>query len=91
MSKLSIQQRLNQLLPKLQDSRLLENRGIGNEIGFYIFDYAPEDELYVQEYTKVLVSQLTKDPINLIVEILQEKGVLNKAFIVEAKEVLVAK
>ncbi|MBA4446732.1 hypothetical protein FHL01_16345 [Cylindrospermopsis raciborskii CS-506_C] len=36
MSKLSIQERLNQLLPKLQDSRLLGNRGIGNEIGFYI-------------------------------------------------------
>lgn len=96
MSKLSIQERLNQLLPKLQDSRLLGNRGIGNEIGFYVFDYAPEDELYVQEYTKILISQLTRDPINLVVkefnlyniilEILQEKGILNKAFIVEAKE-----
>ena len=34
--------RLNQILPKLTSDDFLRARGIGNEIAFYIFDYAPE-------------------------------------------------
>jgi hypothetical protein len=39
MPQLTIYERLNALLPKLQAPRLLSHRGIGNEICFYIFDY----------------------------------------------------
>ena len=35
-------ERLNQILPKLTSSDLLTNQGLGNEIGFWIFDYPPE-------------------------------------------------
>ena len=38
-------QRLNQILPKLTSDNFLCTRGIGNEIAFYIFDYAPEARL----------------------------------------------
>ena len=41
--------RLNQILPKLTSDDFLCTRGIGNEIAFYIFDYAPEDELRIQQ------------------------------------------
>ena len=44
MTALTIQQRLNALPTALKDPRLLSNRGIGNEIGFYVFDYDPEHE-----------------------------------------------
>ncbi len=58
MPTLTIHQRLDALLPKLQDTRLLSNRGIGNEIGFYIFDYDAEYEPLVQEYIEGLKCQL---------------------------------
>jgi hypothetical protein len=94
MSVPTIQQRLDKLLLALQDSRLLNNRGIGNEIGFYIFDYDPEHEPLVQQHVARLKLQLTNsinnlkvEEINLyhaILEILQGRRVLQKAFDLEA-------
>ncbi|MEH2453101.1 DUF1788 domain-containing protein [Nostoc sp.] len=94
MPTLTINQRLDALLPKLQDARLLSNRGIGNEIGFYIFDYDAEYEPLVQRYVDRLKPQLTNSPIQLILleidlyktilDILSERGVLKKAFELEA-------
>lgn len=96
MPKLTIHERLNALLPKLQDPRLLNNRGIGNEIGFYIFDYDAEYEPLVQEYITCLKMQLTSPPSNLILreinlymtilDILQQRRVLEKAFDLEANK-----
>jgi hypothetical protein len=94
MSQLTIYQRLDALLPKLQDPRLLSNRGIGNEIGFYIFDYDPEYEPLVQQRVDKLISQLTSPPNELVVmeinlyksilAILDERKVLQRAFELEA-------
>jgi hypothetical protein len=94
MPALTIHQRLAALLPKLQDVRLLSNRGIGNEIGFYIFDYDAEYEPLVQKYVTYLKSQLMNPPNQLIileidlyktiVDILEERGILKKAFELEA-------
>jgi hypothetical protein len=96
MPSLTIQQRLNALLPALQSPRLLGNQGIGNEIGFYIFDYDPQDEPVVQQHIPKLRSQLEAPPISLkilevnlysaILSILEERRVLEKAFEKEAKE-----
>ncbi|MEH2287337.1 DUF1788 domain-containing protein [Nostoc sp.] len=94
MPTLTINQRLDALLPKLQDARLLSNRGIGNEIGFYIFDYDAEYEPLVQRYVDRLKPQLTSSPTQLILleidlyktilDILSERGVLKKTFELEA-------
>ncbi|OYD88517.1 hypothetical protein CDG77_23355 [Nostoc sp. 'Peltigera membranacea cyanobiont' 213] len=94
MPTLSINQRLDALLPKLQDARLLSNRGIGNEIGFYIFDYDAEYEPLVQKYVERLKRQLMSPPTQLILleidlyrtilDILSERGVLKKALELEA-------
>ena len=53
--------RLNQILPKLTSDDFLRARGIGNEIAFYIFDYAPEDELRVPEHIRFLLDRLPKN------------------------------
>lgn len=96
MPTLTINQRLDALLPKLQDARLLSNRGIGNEIGFYIFDYDAEYEPLVQQYVERLKSQLMSPPCQLIVleinlyktilDILTERRLLEKAFDLEANK-----
>lgn len=94
MSTLTINQRLDALLPKLQDVRLLSNRGIGNEIGFYIFDYDAEYEPVVQRYIERLKFQLMSrkseiilleiDLYRTILDILEERQVLKRAFELEA-------
>lgn len=100
MTKLTIVQRLNQLLPALQDARFLENRGIGNEVGFYIFDYDPADEPMVEGYLPNLQKKL-KEPlvglqvaeVNLyrtLLAILEQRGFLQKAFDLEARKGSVA-
>lgn len=82
--------RLNQILPILTSDRFLNGSGIGNEIAFYIFEYAPEDELRVREHIKFLVDHLQKTRkdlrvghINLfdfLIDYLRERRLLSKAF-----------
>ena len=46
----TIYERLDKILPILMDEKFRKNKGLGNEIGFYIFDYDPKDEMIVREY-----------------------------------------
>ena len=84
-----LDERLNQALERLLDANLLGGRGIGNEIGFYIFDYPPEQEMYVRERLAALVRDIRrKKPdlrfshvnlFDLVIDHLQERGLLEKA------------
>ncbi|MBQ1558329.1 MAG: DUF1788 domain-containing protein, partial [Pseudomonas sp.] len=55
-----LQDRLNQIPEKILTEEFLKSQGLGNEIGFWIFDYAPEDELQVRQYLDFLKSFLDK-------------------------------
>ena len=46
---MEIYDRLDKILPRLSENQFRENKGLGNEIGFYIFDYNPSYELLVRE------------------------------------------
>lgn len=46
----SIQEHLTKLDEVIRKEDFLLNRGLGNEVGYYIFDYDPEDELVVREH-----------------------------------------
>ena len=82
--------RLNQILPKLTSDDFLSTRGIGNEIAFYIFDYAPEDELRIREHIRFLLDHLPKNRPNLrvvhvnlfdfLIHYLKERNLLEKSF-----------
>ncbi len=50
----TIHERLNQIPERILSTEFLTGQGLGNEIGFWIFDYAPEDELKVREYLHFL-------------------------------------
>ena len=56
----TFQQRLDKILPRLISDELLSNTGLGNEIGFYIFDYPPEHELEMREHIGFLLTQIPK-------------------------------
>ena len=53
-------ERLNQIPDKILSAEFLQGKGLGNEIGFWIFDYPPEDELSVREYTRFLEDMLAQ-------------------------------
>jgi len=87
---LSFEERLNQILPKISSDEFLNSKGLGNEIGFWIFDYPPEREMEMRDFlTRTVLSGLNKSqpPIragainlfDLVIQLLQERQLLDKA------------
>ncbi len=82
-------ERLNRILPKLTSDELLSGTGLGNEIGFYIFDYPPEDELSVREHILFLLEHLPKakpdlrvkhvNMFDLVIDYLKSRNLLDRA------------
>jgi hypothetical protein len=83
-------ERLNQILPKLTSSDLLTNQGLGNEIGFWIFDYPPEEEMAMRAFLQdVVMPALGKHQpaikaadvnlFDLVIGLLEERKILDKA------------
>lgn len=81
--------RLNKIIERLESREFLENKGLGNEIGFYIFDYPAEDELRVRDYIKFILEHLRKkrpdlriqhvNLFELIVSYLKKRNLLESA------------
>ena len=47
---LTLDERLNQILPRITSRDFLDSKGLGNEIGFWIFDYPPERGMGVRGF-----------------------------------------
>ena len=83
--------RLDQIQPKIESEDFLKNQGLGNEIGFYVFDYPPESELTVREHLEYMTERLDKrgrnfKSINLfeaIIELLDSRKLTERAFKVQ--------
>jgi hypothetical protein len=87
--KPALQERLNQIADRLQDKDVLSGAGLGNEIGFYIFDYPPEDEIEVRQHVRFVIELLAKkrpdlkiadiNLFELIIGVLKERNLLDRA------------
>lgn len=55
-----LQNRLNRILNIITSEEFLQSRGLGNEIGFWIFEYTPEDELQVRNHVRFILDQLER-------------------------------
>lgn len=53
----TITERFDVLDRTLKSNDFMSNRGLGNEVGYYIFDYNPKDEFVVREYVNNLKNQ----------------------------------
>lgn len=92
----SLDERLNEILPALTSDRFRTNKGLGNEVPFYAFDYPPEEELRVREHTTFVVEQLCKTKpvirvahINLfaaIIDMLEARGFYDKAIAIQSSK-----
>ena len=84
----TIFERLDAIIPEIEKKSFRENRGLGNEIGYYIFDYQPKYELVVRDYIKFIKEKINSgslgfkikelDLYEVMLEILNSKGYLNK-------------
>ena len=86
---LSLEERLNQILPRITSRDFLDSKGLGNEIGFWIFDYPPERELDVRNFVAgtVLPALAKQSPpihvatvnlLQLVTDLLEERKLLDK-------------
>lgn len=83
--------RLNQLKSRLASDEILANKGLGNEIGFYIFDYPPSDELLVRKHLSTVISAVNRkiaviDLFDLLVEYLEGRKLLKEAIKIQREK-----
>lgn len=82
--------RLNQVLPRLLSADVLDNHGAGGEIGFWIFDYPPEQEMTMRAWlAEVIEPSLRKqvpairfqivDLFQTVFDLLEERNLFDKA------------
>lgn len=86
---LTFEECLNQILPKVSSPDFLNSKGLGNEIGFWIFDYPAERELEMRSFfNQTILPNLARSqpPIrvveinlfNLVIELLGDRKLLDK-------------
>lgn len=87
---LTIEQRFDKLEEIICRPSFRENKGLGNEVGYYIFDYPAEKELYVRERIEYIKnkSEISNDDYkvvvfdlyDIIISILDKKGYMEKCY-----------
>ena len=93
MHKLTLDERLNQIEDKICEKSFRENKGLGNEVGYYIFDYDPRQEINVSSYISYLKDRINNsnkgfqiiefDLFHIMTEILKEEDYLDAFFDLE--------
>ena len=81
-------ERLDKIWDRISDEDFLANRGVANEVRYYVFDYEPCDELIIREKIKALKKQNNPDAdgfqiveydlYEMVIKILEEKGYIEK-------------
>lgn len=87
----NINDRLQEMTDKIASGQVIESTNLGNEINFRVFDYDPEDEYVVRDYLYNYLLKRNKniqvfDIYDIIVDILKQKGFLEKTFEYEKKK-----
>lgn len=95
MDKNELINQFNNFENKIKENNFQQNKGLGNDIGYYIFDYPTEYEEYVRLRTKKLKEKINNnnypfkiqefDIYDLVFDIIKEKNYLDKIFQLEEK------
>lgn len=83
----AVQARLDLVLERLESEKFLTNHSLGNEIGFWIFDYPAKYEIIVREQLNLIDQKLTKrgyrfihlNLFEVLIEMLEERGLFQRA------------
>lgn len=91
----SLEERFHEAELMMKKPSFRRNKGLGNEVGYYIFDYPAEQELYVRERIEYLRKKsqesddeykiVVYDLYQIIIDIIMKKGYLEKCYQFEQK------
>lgn len=88
-----IKPRLDKIKDRISDANFLANKGLSNEVGIHVFQYAPSDELTVRDYIDRLVDApndafriIKRDMYAIFLEILEESRVIGAVASIEEKK-----
>jgi hypothetical protein len=93
----NLKKRLSNLIKRIDSDDFYENKGLANEIPFYIFDYKSDKELEVRDFVKnelipkfsekeSRVNAIEIDLFDLMLESLDSDGILEKSFKLEKRK-----
>ncbi len=81
-------ERLDKIWNRISDDDFLANKGVANEVRYYVFDYEPVDELLVRDKISQLKSKnkpesdgftiIEFDLYQIIIDILENRGYIGK-------------
>lgn len=93
---MEFQEKLDGIWNRISDSVFLENKGVANEVRYYVFDYDPDKELVMRQKIKDLKKQnkpeadgfqiVEYDLYKMILAILDERGYIDKCIEFEKKK-----
>ncbi len=85
---MTFEERLDQVELMIKKPSFRQNKGLGNEVGYYIFDYPPEKEMQVREKVGYLKEKYESSPdgfrvvvydlYDLIIDTLEAKDYIEK-------------
>ena len=91
----SLEERLDAAERLIRTESFRQNKGLGNEVGYYVFDYPAEKELIVRERIEYMKGKNSKgtdgfelvvfDLYDIIIDILEEEGFMDQCFKFEKK------
>lgn len=92
---MNLDERLDKAEEMIKKPSFRENKGLGNEVGYYIFDYPADKELFVRERIDYIRKKnesssdeyrvVVFDLYDITINILKEKGYLEKCYDFEKK------
>ena len=92
----TLEERLSIAEKKLHEPKFRHNRGLGNEVGYYIFDYPAEKELFIREQIEAIRSRneqshdeykiIVFDLYDIMIKILSDRKYMEKCYAMEKKK-----
>lgn len=92
----TLEERLDAVEQLIKRPEFRENKGLGNEVGYYVFDYPAQQELRVRERVQYMKSKNSKgtdgfellvfDLYDILIELLEEEGFLEQCVEFEKKK-----
>ena len=89
-------ERLDKIWNRISDDEFLANKGVANEVRYYVFDYEPVDELIVRDKISQLKSKNNPDAdgftiiefdlYQIIIDILENRGYIDKCIKFESNK-----
>ena len=92
----SLEERLDLIQTEIKKPSFRANKGLGNEVGYYVFDYPSEEELRVREHIKYLERKnildldgfelKVYDVYDIMLNFIESEGLLEACYEMEAED-----